>query len=80
MQITMEELERELKKFEIAKTAFRELVEKGATYDEVRISMIQGMGIGWGKASDNIEMLEKATGLTLPGYRPMPVPKRTPTL
>lgn len=76
MEMTMEDLEREMEAFGKLKEIFIAEVNRGTSYDEFRIGLIKSIHCTWGAASDTIDVLEKATGLTLPGYRPMPVPKR----
>jgi hypothetical protein len=62
---TLELIEAEMQRMEKAKASFLELVEQGLTYDEVRVLLINQLGITWGKAADTVDMLERATGRTL---------------
>jgi hypothetical protein len=76
MDASVEQLEQELEDLKRAKAEFIRLDDDGVTYEEFRILQVSTLGITMGKASENIQFLERVTGRKLGGYRPMPIPAR----
>lgn len=65
MTTTLEELEADLKKIELAKDGFVELANAGVTFDEARYWIVARNKTTIANASHTLELLEKATGREL---------------